>query len=204
VLITNHDRTVTILRRTAYVVDAIAVTASVTVSRQPVRAGCLRVTLASGTSSTGTVTITGTVGGVAGVQEALTFTGNGSLTTTKQFSAVSAISTSGLADEPTPPTFSMQCIGPDGQPQATSYTLASNWPASRTTAKQSWPSPTQGSSPEAPYVYLIQYTELFEPRRGDILRDDSTGEDWLVQGVNTSRGPIWRGFWRLDTTQYQA
>lgn len=203
-LTTLADRTVTVIRRTAYVVDPVAAAASVTLDRAPARVGLLRVTLASGTSGTGTVTITGTVGGVAGQSEVLTFTGNGSKSTTKQFSAISTITTTGLADESTPPTLSVQSIGPDGNPQPTSYTLASNWPATRSTTSGRWPSPTQGSSPEQPYVYLIEYTEVWTPRRGDLLRDDSTGEDWLIQTAPLARGPSRRGHWRIETTAFQA
>lgn len=204
VLISNHDRTVSIFRRTAYIVDPVAVTASVTVSRQPVRAGLARITIAGGTSGTGTVTLTGTVDGVAGVQEVVTFVGNGTLSSSKRFSAYSAIATSGLHDEATPPTISVECIGPEGSPQPTSYALVANWPASRTTTRGQWPSPTQGSSPVQPFVYLLSYSEVWTPRRGDVIRDDATGEDWLIEAANLARGPIWRGFWRLDTSQYQA
>ena len=58
------DRTITIARRTAYLLEAVAAAASLTVDRQPPRASAMRVTVAAGTTGSGTVTITGTVEGV--------------------------------------------------------------------------------------------------------------------------------------------
>src|SRR3990167_1555368 len=118
-LTTIADRAVTIRRSTAYVLDAIAAAASLTLSRQPVRAAVLRVEVAGGTTGSGTVTITGTVEGVAGTAEILTFTANGVKSTVKRFTAISAIATSGLADEAAVPTVSIMAVGPDGSPQPT-------------------------------------------------------------------------------------
>src|SRR3990167_3162154 len=96
---THADRWFDFKRRTAYVVDSAAASASPTIARQPARAALMQATVSGGTANTGTITFTGTVDGVAGQTEVLTFTEAGTLVTTKAFSALSAIATSGLADE---------------------------------------------------------------------------------------------------------
>ena len=74
-------------------------------------------TISGGTANTGTITITGTVGGVAGVTETLTYTQAMWVLGNKLFTAISGIATSGLADEATKPTIIIEACDGSGNPK---------------------------------------------------------------------------------------
>lgn len=191
------DRTVTILRRTAFVVDAATAAASMTVDRQPVRASAMRVEVASGTTGSGTVTTTGTVGGVAGTTEVLTFTTNGVKVGTKLFTAVSAVATSGLADETTKPTVSVQAVDVAGAPQHARASLAASVPATVRRSRGSWPVVSAGSEAVQLTTFLLDRSENWTPRKGDALVDDGTSEEWLVEEARRPGGAYGLGHWEL-------
>lgn len=75
-------------------------------------------TISGGTANTGTITITGTVAGVAGVTEVLTFTAAQWRLGSKLFTAFSSIATSGLADEATKPTVVLEACDSVGNPKS--------------------------------------------------------------------------------------
>lgn len=77
----------------------------------------VRGTISGGTSNTGTITITGTVAGVAGVTEVLTFAQAQWILGSKLFTAFSSIVTSGLADEATKPTVKVEAVDSVGNPK---------------------------------------------------------------------------------------
>jgi hypothetical protein len=77
----------------------------------------VRGTISGGTSNTGTITITGTVAGQAGVSETLTFSQAQWILGNKQFTALSSIVTSGLADEAVKPTVKLEAVDSVGNPR---------------------------------------------------------------------------------------
>ena len=85
-------------------------------------------TVAGGTSNTGTITITGTVAGVAGVTEVLTFTQPMWVLGSKLFTAFSSIVTSGLADEATKPTVKIDAVDSVGNPKVWTDTDTEYYP----------------------------------------------------------------------------
>lgn len=180
-IVSNADRFVTLRRNTANVLDPVAASATPTLSRQPVREGCLRVTVAGGTTGSGTVTVTGTVGGVTDVSEVLTFTANGSKQTVKRFTAVSALATTGLADEAVVATLSVQCVGPDGEPQRQDYDVATGIPARPRSSSGRWPGGAPGTERVQSARILLEDWEVWTPRVGDKVVDEATGDEYLVE-----------------------
>ena len=103
------QRSITVRRVTALVLDQVTVASPHSLDRQPAKAAHMEVEVSGGS---GTVTIFGTVGG-APDSEVLTFTGaQAGLVTTKRFSAVDAsgVVVTGLAGE----TIKITATGADG------------------------------------------------------------------------------------------
>jgi hypothetical protein len=197
------NTTVTVYRRTALVLDATEAAASLTVSRQPSRAALLDVSVSGGTSNTGTVTVTGTVEGVAGVSEVLTFDGVGtSRRGAKLFSAISAISTSGLADETTKPTVSISAIGRDGTKIHASYALATGVPAILDHETRRWPTAPM-TEQAGSGTLLLDWSEVWSPREGDLVVD-GMGCDWIVLGRPRERGNLRPSHWELDLQVWEG
>lgn len=94
-----------------------AAAATLTILHQPPTGGCyIKYYVAGGTAGSGTITVIGTVGGVAGITEIITFTGNRWILGTKLFTAISGAVTTGLADEATPPTVRLEAVNSGGNP----------------------------------------------------------------------------------------
>jgi hypothetical protein len=199
-LVTNADRFVTLRRNTAYVLDAITAAASLALTRQPVREGLLRVTVAGGTTGSGTVTVTGTVAGVAGTSEVVTFTANGTKETVKRFTAISAIATSGLADEATKATVSIQNVGPDGTPQAQAYDVATGIPVRPQKGSGKWGAGAPGTERDQGARWRLDDWEVWTPRVGDHLYDEDLGQTWLVQEVGREMEGLGY-FWTVRATR---
>jgi len=204
------DRTITILRDTSFVLDAAAAAASMDPDRQPSRRAELRVTVAGGTTGSGTVTISGTVDGSAD-SETLTFSAAGIKRTVKMFSAIDAsggISTTGLADEASVPTVSVETLDEGGSPQAKQrITVAENVPASVTQSGQlpNWPARLAGTHEEDRWLAVIGYSEAWAPRVGDKLRDEAfTDEVWIVRGVRMVRSGFSPAFWECRIDRYET
>lgn len=192
------DRYVTIKRRTSDVLPATTASANMAPTRQPVRESILEVVVAGGTTGSGTVTITGTVNGVAGVSEALTFSANGTRVTAKRFTSVSAIATSGLSDETAPPTVQIRAVSPGGTPQAAEYDLAQQIPAAHgNVGRPAWngtpPQPQEAD--EA--LWSLVYYDAWQPRVGDVLSEDDSGETWDVLGTRRVGPRVGSWFWEL-------
>lgn len=186
------DRWLDVYRQTALVLDAVDAAATFTISRQPSRAARVKVRVYNGTSNTGTVTITGTVDGTAGISEVLTFTGTGWQTTTRLFSALSAITSTGLADETTKPKVEATQVGQDGSPQPGFYVIQASQPANfkRSNAAEQWANDKGGANVQRDGRLIFMYSDVWQPREGDVFRDIITGEQWLATGVPQSRGSL--------------
>ena len=181
------NRLMTFKRQTAYVVDSIAASATVAVDRQPSSASLIEVNISGGTDNTGTVTIAGVVGGSADSQ-VLTFTEAKIKNTSKQFSSITSITTTGLADEGTIPTVVVRAIGIDGSPTLMSYTVAAGRPVTAAYMQMrgaaNWDANTYGTQ-ETDYLQIIvSYEEVWTPRVGDLIHDDQQpGDIWMVRAA---------------------
>lgn len=201
----SFSRRVSIRRQTAYLVDPEAAAANHTVDRQPVRESLLQILLSGGTARTGTVTVTGTVGGVAGVQEVFTFTGETARRGSKLFTAVSAVTTTGLADEPSKPTLALQAVGRDGSVQNASYAVASDVPAEREDRSDVQHDPMQpGSSPKHESTWVLFYDDAYAIRQDDLVVEDATGETWRVMSAVLLPSPLQPFQRELETTRYDT
>lgn len=202
----HGDRWFDFKRRTAFVVDVGAAAATVTIARQPNRASLMQATVAGGTSGTGTVTFTGTVDGVIGQTEVLTFTAAGTLVTTKAFSALSSVTTSGLADEVSVPTLKVKAVGRDGSPENTLYTIAAGraatvWsPGSSFSVWSQQPASTESGS----LVMHLDYEEVWQPREGDAAFDVITGDEFIITANPVLNGTLRRRLWELTLNRRQT
>lgn len=168
-------------RATAVVVASAAVAASMTIARQPGRAGRIQVRVTG--TPTGTVTITGTVNG-SSTSESLTWTGSaGSRETIREFSAVASIATSLSGGS----TLEATVVGTDGSPQITSYAVKSGHPiAVHPNGDPRWRGRTQGAEEAGVDTILVWFEEVWTPRVGD--RVISSGLDaWEIVSV---AGPL--------------
>lgn len=179
------DRLVSLLRRTARVVDAVAVTASVVVDRQPASTAVIEVTLAGGTDGTGTVTVSGNYKG-SPVSETLTFTGNGSLRTSQRFDTLDPLTTTGLADEATPPTISATARGRDGSWVQQEVALVSGYPAAQRERGDTRLRILRGGEHRlADATWLLAYPgTAYTPQAGDVLVESQDTTRWTVEGWN--------------------
>lgn len=196
------DRTISIFRRTAYLLEAVAAAASLTLDRQPPRASALRVVVSGGTTGSGTVTVTGTVEGVAGTTEVLTFTANGTKVGSKLFTAISAVATTGLADEATKPTISIEAVDRQGAPQAQDVVRAASVPAQLKRSSGRWPVPVPGSEVSQSITYIVDRSDLWTPRKGDrIIEDANTAEESIVEEARTPGGSFYGSHLELKATR---
>jgi hypothetical protein len=183
------DRLVTVQRRTAFVLDSTTAAASLAASRAIVAPGNIEVRVKGGTSNTGTVTVHGTVNG-APDSETLTFTKADVLVTSKRFSALDpvAFTTTGLADEATPPTVEAMLVGSDGSRIHTRSTLVSSWPMRMDRGSVSSPVYRQGAADVENTRFYIDFTTTWDPRDNDVFVDERTLEEWYVAGAPTLHG----------------
>lgn len=109
----NQD--ITVRRKTDILRATEGITASMSLGTQPSQAVKLFATVAGGTTGSGTLTINGTVNGVAD-SENLVFTNNGFKESSKLFTEVTSITESGFTDETTVPTLEIKAKSGAGQP----------------------------------------------------------------------------------------
>lgn len=94
-----------------------AASATLNILHQPPTGGCyIKYYVTGGTVGSGSITITGTVGGVAGVTETIQFLGNKWILGTKLFTALSGAVTTGLVDEATKPVVRLESVNSGGNP----------------------------------------------------------------------------------------
>lgn len=169
------NATIRVLRATALVLDSATLAASHAPSRQPVRAATVSVYV--GGAPTGTVVVTGTVGGTPGVTETLTWAGTpGWQTTSREYTAISGF-TSTVAGGT---TVQAKALGRDGSPQLATYTVRG--PGLPVTMEETQfeslsQSRKQGTQEEGVRQFRIQYEEVWRPRIGDRIVVDGMGVD---------------------------
>lgn len=177
-------RRVDIYRETAFVLDETAAAASMSLSRQPKRESVLQVAVESGTANTGEVTITGTVDGSTGQTETLTFAEAGYQITTKRFTAVSGLTTSGLADEASVPTITIEAVGVGGSRNNATYKIQTSYPCHLDHGYTRWAGDKQGSTEYETVQMFLPYNPAWTPREGDVFIDIFTSEQFVADGVS--------------------
>lgn len=185
---------VTVKRLTPYLLDAIAVAASLAVNRQPVTPGPVQVEVTG--TPTGTVTVTGTVEGVANT-EVLTWSGaSGIRVTAKRFSAVTTLTTSLTGGT----LISAQSVSPGGAPQNSVITVVSGRPAERRQrGEQSWPGMMPGQQRKEGATFRIQFEDVWSPRPGDMIVVDGSSEVYEIVGAPRADGMFTPDHWRFST-----
>lgn len=190
---------VTWKRATALVLDRVAVAATLSGSRVPVRESCIQVQVTG--SPSGTVTVSGTVNGSAG-SEVLTWVGDsGYRVTKKQFTGALSFATSlaGAVE------IEALAVGPGGDPQVGLVVVRGpGHPVSiEDVTEGTSPTRREGGQEEGSHRLLAQYEEVWVPRRGDRVVNDYDGEVYEVMKVETKAGGLFVSHWaclarRLD------
>ncbi len=199
------DRTVTILRRSSLVVVQAAAAATLTVAAQPVRASAMKATVAGGQTGSGTVTFSGPVNGTPD-SETLIFTANGSKLTMKQFTAITGITTAGLASESPVPTVKVEACDSAGSPQSAESTLATGLAVTldeNSAYSRGFPVDQQGASGAKRATVYLDWTEAFTPRKGDLVQDEATGDVWRVDKSRLLRSSMLPHHYELDVVEHQ-
>ena len=205
-LLTNS---ITVRRATAEVLAPASAGATMTWTRQPVRESVIEFSL-SGAVCTGTLTVTGTSGGVAQT-ETVTTNGPRYYRTTRAWTALVGLTTSGLADEAAVPTVSAAAVGPSGTRQEAHYTLVTGWPCAINAggnggiaAGGRWPNhPGAGRVQGADAIAVVAWDPTWEPREGDLF-DDDAGRTWLVVGKPQIAGTATIRHWAVRLREHET
>ena len=201
-IISSAHRTFTVKRMTAFILDAIPAAVTMSLTRQPVRESMLQIRVYSGTDNTGTITLNGLDKDGIAISETFTFTTGGYKQSLNLYASIDAngITTTGLADETTKPTIEIKSLGPDGSLQNKPYTVVAGWPMYMDRSRPSravWKNERSGSAEEEPVFIMIQWSNTWAPREGDVLVDDYSNEQFVVTGT-----PMLEGYNRVS--HYEA
>jgi len=201
----------TFSRRSNILLLETTATAAPGVTYQPGIKSIIQVVIKGGTTGSGSVVITGTVGGTAGTSETLTFTANGVKATINYFTAVSSVTTTGFTDEATVPTIKIQSVGSDGSPVFFDTTIISGFPCFIEMAgllvgagAGAWPALRAGSHEMGTSTLYIDYQEDYVPIVGDKCTDDLTGDVWLIQDSSIKMGLALPQFYECRMTRYET
>ena len=202
---------ITVTRRSNVLLAATTVTAAPTITSQPGIKSIIQVVISGGTDGSGTVTITGTVGGVAGTSEVLTFTANGVQATIAYFTAISAVATTGFTGEASVPTIKIQSVGSDGSPTFFETDIVSGFPCFIEMAgllvgagAGAWATLRAGSHEMGTATLYIDYQEDYVPTVGDKVTDDLTSDVWLIQDSSVKMGLPLPQFYECRMTRYET
>jgi hypothetical protein len=182
--------TLDVLRVTAYVLDAQVAEQTLTVSRQPTLASLLQVE----------VTFTGLVAGVTSSETITVPSGGGTRRGVKQFTSIATATASGLG------TASVMAIDVSGQPQATTYAVATSIPArfDQTNAMGRYFVQREGSRDHRDGMWSLDWSDVFTPRIGDRFRENDTGNTWLVTAVDVLPSPLKPLFFDCQCERYDS
>jgi hypothetical protein len=207
IVTSSASRFWTFARRTAFVLVAAPAAASMTPTRALLGQAYLQVTVAGGTSGTGTVQVSGTAPGGAAQSETLTFSGPGTQVTAKRYATLASVATTGLANETSVPTVAVQAVSADGTPQLVQVQVASDRPVVvGYGGPLDYPAATQGTHELDSAVVLVDYEDTWAPRVDDLCTEAATGEVWLVRGVREVRVGygVRPHHWHLRCTRYDT
>jgi hypothetical protein len=113
----SYEQALRLVSQSNIIAQGLAAASMAILKATPPWACKVKGTISGGAANTGTITITGTVAGVAGVTEVLTYSQAQWILGNKMFSAFSAITTSGLADETVKPTLKIEAVDSVGNPK---------------------------------------------------------------------------------------
>jgi len=202
---------ITASRRSNVLLAATTVTAAPAITSQPGIKSIIQVVISGGTDGSGTVTITGTVGGVAGTSEVLTFTANGVQSTTSYFTAISAVATTDFTGEASVPTIKIQSVGSDGSPVFFDTEIITGFPCFIEMAgllvgagAGAWATLRSGSHEMGTSTLYIDYQEDYVPIVGDKITDELTSDVWLIQDSSVKMGLALPQFYECRMTRYET
>jgi hypothetical protein len=182
------DRRITVIRRSANIVDSFTLSAapfSKTADRQPVVAALVEVEV-SGSAPFGTVTVNGDIGGLPAARP-LVFSAAETLATVERFDAgsITGFDFTGFSASS---TCLIRSVGSDGSREHIPSTVVTDWPARKDAGIARWPHPTSGSEGSEETRFYVDYNTVWTPRRGDVIVDQRTSEEWLVVGKPEQHG----------------
>lgn len=129
--------------------------------------------------------------------------GGGVRRTVRAWTAVSGVTTSGLADESPAPTVSGRWLGRDHGPSPVESVLLEDWPAQIDHGTPSWPMGADGRSEGAQARIAIAWADHWAPREGDVLTDD-LGDAWEVVGTPRRTGTTMAAVWHCALRRREA
>ena len=187
----NATSLATLYRPTASVLDSRTPAASMTPDRQPATAAPVLVTLTG--TSTGTVTVSGTVAGVSD-SEALSWAGvAGAKVTVKSFSAITSI-TSSLSGAT---AIQANAVGKGNAPVTTLRTLTTGIPVSiRRKNQGGWSGNPAGHEKRSDASCVWSYEETYTVQPGDLVEAD--GVTYEVTRVEKRGGGLRPVTWLLE------
>lgn len=190
---------ITVRRPTSFVLDAGAISSSVSASTQPGRSSVIEVRVYNNTgsaSASGTVNVVGSLDG-ASVSESLNISIGTFAQTIARFDAVTRFEFGGdlLTASPTPYA-TARAIGPGGENQQTTSVLVSGWPAHIEQTREMYTGGAEGMDRKNDTVCLITYAETWEPKVGDIIIDEDSAQ-FLVRGVRLQRAKTLPKHWTV-------
>lgn len=191
------DTLVTWKRQTAELlldVDISASPATIALTYQPLAGLGNVISLKPAGSPTGSAVVSGTVSGLSST-ETLTWSGTSVFRVTKKlFTAISNINASGLTGGT---TMTVRARGTDGQPHHSLFVVKGpGHPVKLSDAsRRGWPGEREGSSAIGTHRFLVQYEEVWRPRKGDVVITDRHGEEFLIVGRPTEPGGMFPYEW---------
>lgn len=164
--------------------------------------------LTGGATNTGTVEVQGE-SAVPGTStytvtpETLTFTGAGFRRTVRRFRSITGFVTAGLADEVLVPTMTVKLKGSDNASLQALTTLTIGYPAQVDEFNSDWRAhEAAGRGQMGGPRIVIPWTDLWEPRVGDLITDDQ-GKTWEVQGKPATGGDLTDRHWWCKVSRWE-
>jgi|DEB0MinimDraft_6_1074348.scaffolds.fasta_scaffold18601_1 hypothetical protein len=205
---TSANRYMSVLRQTSFIMDAASAAATMSVDRSvanQVTGTYAQVVVSGGTTGSGTVTISGTDTSGAATSETLTYTSNGTIVTTKKWSTITGVTTTGLEDEATVPTVSVAAVSADGVSNLIRKTIVTGRPALLVEkTAPGYPATTAGTKEVDKAVIRFDFEEVWRPRVDDLLVDAATSEEWLAVGCRLVGFGLGKRHWYVESHRYQT
>lgn len=185
-------------RISPFILDPVtAVALGHSASRQPPVASSIQVRA----RAAGSVIIAGVVDGVS-TSETLTFAGAGFKATGRRFTSISKLTPSGAI---LGTLLEAKGLGADGTPhEKMTSSVTTGWPGAFSPGTPSWARKREAQVETRDAMIAFDYRDDLEPRRADLLLDETTGERWLVEGVNLFRGGTCPHHWEVHVSLWDG
>ena len=109
----------------------------------------------------------------------------------------------GFSGEATIPSIEIKSVGPDGSRQNELLNLVTGYPMHLDRGRGDWKGERSGSAQRESVLFLVDYTESWAPREGDVFVDDSTGEKFLAVSAPLLRGMLRIAHWEVRAIRHQ-